>query len=73
MRAHLRYNVEYPRDSRILIEESRLLNEVDLAATREKQMAILNAYRDCELQSAGKFRTATHSAPGRSSARDWAT
>ena len=47
VRAHLRYNVEYPRESRIIIEESRFLNEVDLAATREKQMAILNAYRAC--------------------------
>ena len=47
VRAHLRYNVESPRESRIIIEESRFLNEVDLAATRERQMAILNAYRAC--------------------------
>lgn len=47
VRAHLRYNVDYPRESRIIIEESRFLNPVDYAATREKQMAVLNAYRAC--------------------------
>jgi TetR/AcrR family transcriptional regulator, cholesterol catabolism regulator len=47
VRAHLGYNVENPRESRIIIEESRFLNEVDYAAAREKQMAILNAYRAC--------------------------
>lgn len=47
VRAHLGYNVECPRESRIIIEDSRFLNEVDYAAVREKQMAILNAYRAC--------------------------
>jgi len=47
VRAHLGYNVDYPRESRIIIEESRFLNDVDYAAAREKQMAILNAYRAC--------------------------
>ena len=50
VRAHLRYNVDFPRESRIIIEESRFLNEVDYAAAREKQMAILNAYRACVRQ-----------------------
>src|SRR6185369_4556973 len=57
VRAHLRYNVEYPRESRIIIEESRFLNEVDLAATREKQMAVLNAYRACirQIMASGRL------------------
>lgn len=57
MRVHLGYNVQYPRESRIIIEESRFLNEVDFAAAREKQMAILNAYRACirQLIASGKL------------------
>jgi TetR/AcrR family transcriptional regulator, cholesterol catabolism regulator len=57
VRAHLGYNVQYPRESRIIIEESRFLNEVDFAAAREKQMAILNAYRACirQLIASGKL------------------
>lgn len=47
IRAHLGYNVERPRESRIIIEESRFLNETDYAAAREKQITILNAYRAC--------------------------
>jgi AcrR family transcriptional regulator len=47
VRAHLGYNVEYPRESKIIIEESRFLNDVDRAAVREKMIAILNAYRAC--------------------------
>lgn len=47
VRAHLRYNVERPREAKIIIEESRFLNEADYAAAREKQNAVLNAYRAC--------------------------
>jgi len=47
IRAHLRYNVECPREAKIIIEESRYLNEVDYAAAREKQLGVLNAYRAC--------------------------
>ena len=36
-----------PRESRIIIEESRFLNPVECAAAREKQMTVLNAYRAC--------------------------
>ena len=50
VRAHLGYNVAYPREARIIIEESRFLNEVDYAAAREKQIAVLNAYRACVRQ-----------------------
>ena len=57
VRAHLGYNVQYPRESRIIIEELRFLNEVDYAAAREKQMAILNVYRACirQLIASGKL------------------
>ncbi len=47
IRAHLGYNVERPRESRIIIEEARFLNPVDYAGAREKQMTVLNAYRAC--------------------------
>lgn len=47
IRAHLHYNVECPREAKIIIEESRYLNEVDYAAAREKQLGVLNAYRTC--------------------------
>ena len=57
VRAHLRYNVEFPREARIIIEESRFLNEVDYAAAREKQNAVLNVYRACirQLITAGQL------------------
>jgi AcrR family transcriptional regulator len=57
VRAHLGYNVQYPRESRIIIEDSRFLNEVDFAAAREKQLAILNAYRACirQLMASGEL------------------
>ena len=45
--AHLWYNVDFSREAKIIIEESRFLNAVDYAAVREKQKAILNAYRVC--------------------------
>lgn len=59
VRAHLRYNVECPRESKIIIEESRFLNEADYAAAREKQNAVLNAYRACirELIATGAIGT----------------
>jgi TetR/AcrR family transcriptional regulator, cholesterol catabolism regulator len=47
VRAHLRYNVECPRETKIIIEESRFLNAVDYATVREKQNAVLNVYRAC--------------------------
>lgn len=55
IRAHLRYNVECPRDSKIIIEEARYLNEVDYAAAREKQLGVLNAYRAC-IQQLQEFK-----------------
>lgn len=57
IRAHLRYNVDCPRESKIIIEDSRFLNEVDYAAVREKQKAVLNVYRACirELHSSGRI------------------
>jgi AcrR family transcriptional regulator len=58
VRAHMGYNVEFPRESRIIIEESRFLNEVDYATAREKQMAILNAYRACVRQVVASGRLA---------------
>lgn len=45
IRTHLGYIVQYPRESRIIIEESRFLNEVDYATARERQLVTLNAYR----------------------------
>lgn len=55
VRAHLRYNVECPQETKIIIEDSRFLNEADYAASREKQNAILNVYRACvrELMASG--------------------
>lgn len=58
LRAHLGYNVDFPRESRIIIEESRFLNEVDYAAARERQMAILNVYRACVRQLLASGRVA---------------
>lgn len=57
IRAHLRYNVECSREARIIIEDSRFLNEVDYATVREKQNAILNVYRACisELCASGRI------------------
>lgn len=57
VRAHLGYNVENPRESKIIIEDSRFLNEVDYARVREKQKSILNLYRACirELQAANRI------------------
>lgn len=57
VRAHLRYNVECSREAKIIIEDSRFLNEVDYATVREKQNAILNVYRACitELTSSGRI------------------
>lgn len=57
VRTHLRYNVEFPREARIIIEESRFLNQVDYAAAREKQNAVLNIYRTCirQLITAGQL------------------
>lgn len=59
VRAHLRYNVECSREAKIIIEESRFLNEVDYATVRERQNAILNVYRACitELCSSGRIGT----------------
>lgn len=55
--AHLRYNVDFPKEAKIIIEESRFLNAVDYAAVREKQKAILNVYRACidQLISSGRI------------------
>jgi AcrR family transcriptional regulator len=50
VRTHLRYDVEHPRESRIIIEESRFLGRVECAAARERQLGILNAYRACVRQ-----------------------
>ncbi len=63
IRAHLGYNVQFPRESRIIIEDSRFLNDVDLAATREKQLAILNSYRACirQLIASGRLAPVDHS------------
>jgi AcrR family transcriptional regulator len=58
VRAHLRYNVNFPRESKIIIEESRFLNEVDYAVVREKQIAILNTYRACVRQLLASGRLA---------------
>jgi AcrR family transcriptional regulator len=57
VRAHLQYNVECSREAKIIIEDSRFLNEVDYATVREKQNAILNVYRACitELHSSGRI------------------
>ncbi|MBI3373396.1 MAG: TetR/AcrR family transcriptional regulator [Betaproteobacteria bacterium] len=57
VRAHLRFNVEFVRESKIIIEESRFLNEVDYAVVREKQSGILNIYRACilELTKSGRI------------------
>jgi TetR/AcrR family transcriptional regulator, cholesterol catabolism regulator len=57
VRAHLRYNVECSREAKIIIEDSRFLNEVDYATVREKQNAILNVYRACikELCASGRI------------------
>jgi AcrR family transcriptional regulator len=65
VRAHLGYNVEYPRESKIIIEESRFLNPVDYAAAREKQLAILHAYRACirQLITAGQLADIDPSLP----------
>jgi len=58
IRAHLGYNVQRPRESRIIIEDSRFLNPVDYATAREKQMTVLNAYRACirQLVASGRLR-----------------
>ncbi len=59
IRAHLAYNVQRPRESRIIIEEARFLNPVDYAAAREKQMTVLNAYRACIRQLIASGRLAS--------------
>jgi len=55
VRAHLRFNMDYSRESKIIIEDCRFLNEVDYAVVREKQNGILNIYRACirELTASG--------------------
>ena len=51
--------MQRPRESRIIIEESRFLNPMDHAAAREKQMTVLNAYRACIRQLIASRRLAS--------------
>lgn len=57
VRAHLRYNADNHREAKIIIEDSRFLNEADYALMREKQNGILNFYRASirELQAKGRI------------------
>ncbi|MFI4939399.1 MAG: TetR/AcrR family transcriptional regulator [Burkholderiales bacterium] len=59
IRAHLRYNVECPNESKIIIECSRYLSKTNHAASEKKKVAIMSIYLTCieELTASGRIKT----------------